>query len=167
MRAALGICGVALLAGCGSFSGFQPATPEGYDGPTVNVADQSTLQGDSLAHVFEMTAVDGRRLLSTSIATLQAHQGRGFSAAPVALSNELPPRPAVVRLQAVTQYAAPLLAMRGHGCRVSGDLAFTPEAGKAYRVAGRIAPDACEAWIEDRATRQPVTGKVSGPGTGP
>ncbi len=155
-----------LMAGCSSFSGFQPATPEGYDGATVNVADTTTQVSGSLVHVFEMTQIDGRRLLSTSIATLQANQGRGFSVAPVALSNEVPPRPARVRLQAVTQYAAPLLAMANPTCRVEGDVAFAPEAGKRYRVAGRIGAQGCEAWIEDLATQQPVTDKVSGKGTG-
>lgn len=155
----------ALLAGCSSFSGFQSATPDDYVGATVNVSDQVALVGGELAHVFEMTQIDGRRLLSTSIATLQANQGRGFSTAPVALTNELPPRPARVRLQAVTQYAAPMLAMQNPTCRVQGEVVFTPEAGTAYRVAGRIAPEACEAWIEDLATKQPVTEKVSGNGT--
>ena len=156
-----------LLAGCSSFSGFQPATPDGYVGPTVNVGDQSTPVSSQLVHVFEMTQIDGRRLLSTSIATLQANHGRGFSTEPVALSNEVPPRPARVRLQAVTQYAAPLLALQNPTCRVEGEVAFTPEVGKAYRVAGRISAEACEAWIEDLATKQPVTAKVAGKGSGP
>jgi hypothetical protein len=155
-----------LLTGCAGFSGFQPATPDSYDGPTVNVADQAAQVSGSLVQVFEMTQIDGRRLLSTSIATLQANQGRGFSVAPVALSNEVPPRPARVRLQAVTQYAAPLLALRNPTCRVEGDVDFAPEAGKRYRVAGRIAAEACEAWIEDIETGRPVTDKVAGKGTG-
>lgn len=163
---AVALCAALLLAGCAGFSGFQPATPDGYDGPTVNVADQTVQMSGSLAHVFEMTLIDGRRLLSTSVATLNANQGRGFSVAPVAMSNEVPPRPARVRLQAVTQYAAPLLAMTNPGCRVQGDVAFAPEAGKRYRVAGRIAAQACEVWIEDGETGQPVTEKVVGKGTG-
>ena len=165
MRAAAWVAALP-LAGCASFSGFQPATPDGYDGPTVNVADQTTQVNANLAQVFEMTQVDGRRLLSTSIATLQANQGRGFSVAPAALSNEVPPRPARVRLQAVTQYASPMLAATNPTCRVEGDVAFAPEAGKAYRVAGRITAEQCAVWIEDRATQQPVTERVSGKGTG-
>lgn len=153
------------LAGCASFKGFQPATPDGYDGPTVNVADQTVPVSGTLAHVFEMTQIDGRRLLSTSIATLQANQGRGFSETPVALSNEVPPQPARVQLQVTTQYAAPLLAMQNPTCRSVGEVSFTPEAGKRYIVNGRIAADVCEVWIEDAASKQPVTDKVSGPGT--
>jgi len=157
---------LALLAvGCASFSGFEPATPPDYTGPTVNVADQAVPASGQLLHVFEMTQVDGRRLSTTSMATVRANQGRGFAVSPVALTNELPVRPARVRLMAATQYAAPILAMTRPTCQVLGDVAFTPEAGKAYRVAGRIAAEACEAWIEDLATRQPVTEKVSGKGT--
>lgn len=156
----------ALLAGCSSYQGFQSATPDGYDGPTVNVADQVVLVNSDLAHVFEMTQLDGRRLLSSSIATLQANQGRGFTTAPVALSNEVPPRPARVRLQAVTQYAAPLLALQHPTCRVQGEVAFAPEAGRRYRVAGRIEKAQCTVWIEDAADGRPVTDVVSGKGTG-
>jgi hypothetical protein len=168
MRAAATAAAAAalLLAGCASFSGFQPATPDGYDGPTVSVADQTQPVSGSLAHVFEMTRFEGRRLLSTSIATLQANQGRGFSITPVALTNEVPPGPARVRLQVVTQYAAPLLAMTHPTCRVEGEVAFTPEAGRRYRVAGRIDGRSCAVWIEDTATGRPVTEAVSGPGTG-
>ena len=153
----------ALLAGCAS---FEPAAPADYQGPTVNVADQVLPVSDQLVHVFEIRRVDGRRLLSSSIATLNANQGRGFSVKPVALSNELPLQPTRVRLQAATQYAAPILAMTNPTCRAQGEVDFTPEAGKAYRVTGRIAADACEAWIEDAATQQAVTTKVSGKGTG-
>lgn len=155
-----------LLGGCASFSGFQPATPDGYDGPTVNVADTAVLVNADLAQVFELTHVDGRRLLSTSIATVQAHQGRGFTSTPVALTNELPPRPARVRLQGVTQYARPMLALSQPNCRVAGEVAFTPEAGRRYAVNGHIGAVSCEVWIEDLATRQPATAKLSSKGTG-
>ncbi|MBV8033980.1 hypothetical protein [Roseateles sp.] len=150
------------LAGCAS---FEAATPPDYSGPTVNVADQARQVSGQLLHVFEMTQVDGRRLSSTSRATVSANQGRGLAVSPVVLTNELPLRPARVQLQALTQYAAPILAMTHPTCRVQGEVAFTPEAGKAYRVAGRIAPEACEAWIEDLATQRPVTDKVTGKGT--
>ena len=36
----------------------------------------------------------------------------------------------------------------------------------AQRKAGRVAAEACEVWIENLATHQPVTAKVSGKGTG-
>lgn len=152
-----------LLAGCAS---FEPATPADYTGPTANVADQAVPVSGQLLHIFEITRVDGRRLSSTSMATVGANQGRGLAIKPVTLSNELPLQPVRVQLQAATQYAAPILAMTHPTCRVQGEVAFTPEAGKAYRVAGRIAAAACEAWIEDLATQQPVTAKVSGKGTG-
>jgi hypothetical protein len=161
MKAAA-LAAAVLLAGC---AGYQPATPPEYTGPTANVADQAVPVNGRLLHVFEMTEVDGRRLATTSMATVRANQGRGFHVKPVALTNELPLRPARVKLQVATQYAAPILAMTNPTCQVQGEVAFTPEAGKGYRVAGRVAPEACEAWIEELATQQPVTAKVSGKGT--
>jgi len=153
----------ALLAGCAS---FEPATSPDYAGATANVADQAVLVSGQLLHVFEITQVDGRRLSSTSMATVGANQGRGLSIQPVALTNELPLHPTRVQLQVATQYAAPIQALMSPTCRVQGEVAFTPEAGKAYRVGGRIAPEACEAWIEEITTHQAVTAKVSGKGTG-
>lgn len=164
MSRAACLLAAAALCGCAGFKGYEPATPPDYDGPTVNVADQVRPVGAELAHVFELTQVDGRRLSTSSMATVHANQGRGFSVAPLALTNELPLRPARVQLQAVTQYATPLLAVKHPTCRSTGEVAFTPQPGKAYRVTGRIAADACEVWIEDLATQQAVTATVSGAG---
>lgn len=161
---ALPLLGGLLLAGCAS---IEPATPADYVGPTANVADQAIAVSEQRLTIVEMTAVDGRRLSSTSMATVGTTQGRETARSPVvALTNELPLQAARVRLQATTQYTAPLLALQNPTCRVQGDVDFTPEAGKAYRVTGRVAADACEAWIEDLATHQAVTAKVSGKGTG-
>ena len=160
---ALAALGATLLAGCAV---FEPATPPDYTGPTANVADQAVPVSAQLLHIFEITHVDGRKLSSTSMATVGPGQGRGPATQPIALTNELPLRPARLQLQAATQYAAPIQAMRSPTCRVQGEVDFTPEAGKAYRVAGRVDAEACEAWIEDLATHQAVTAKVSGKGTG-
>lgn len=157
-----------LLAGCasaGSFSAFEPATPADYTGPTVNVADQAVAVGPQRLHVFEMTQVDGRRLASSSVATTRAGQGGAMTVTAVALSNELAVRPARVQLQAATQYASPLVALSNPTCRTVGEVVFTPREGVRYAVRGRIEAQACEVWIEDLATGQPVTDKVTGPGT--
>lgn len=157
-----------LLAGCagtGSFSAFEPAAPADYAGPTVNVADQAVAVGPQRLHVFEITQVDGRRLASSSVATTRAGQGGAMTVTAVALSNELAVRPARVQLQAATQYASPVVALSNPTCRTVGEVSFAPEEGKRYVVKGRIEPQACEVWIEDLATGQPVTDKVSGPGT--
>jgi hypothetical protein len=160
---------VLLLAGCShlqSFNAFEAATPPDYTGPTANVADQVVAISPQRLHVFEMTQVDGRRLSSSSMASARAGQGSGMTLKAVALTNELPLRPAQVRLQATTQYASPMLAMSNATCRTAGEVSFTPLDGKRYAVNGRIAADACEAWIEDLGTGRAVTNKVSGPGTG-
>ena len=159
-----------LLAGCTgikSFTAFEAATPPDYTGPTANVADQVVAISPQQLHIFEMTQVDDRRLASSSMASTRAGQGSGMTVAPVALTNELPLRAARVRLQATTQYASPMLAMSNATCRTVGEVSFTPEEGKRYVVGGRIAAKVCEVWIEDPATGQAVTEKISGPGTAP
>ncbi|WP_457417798.1 hypothetical protein [Roseateles sp. P5_E7] len=158
-----------VLAGCTSvksFSAFEPATPADYTGPSANVADQVVVISAQRLHVFEITQVDGRRLASSSMASTRAGQGSGMTLTPVALTNELPLRPAQLRLQAATQYASPMLAMSNASCRTFGEVRFTPAEGKRYIVNGQIAENVCEVWIEDLETRQPVTEKISGPGTG-
>ncbi|MDR7270879.1 hypothetical protein J2X20_003537 [Pelomonas saccharophila] len=157
-----------LLSGCAgvkSFTALEPATPPDYTGPTANVADQVVAVSPQRLHVFEMTEVDGRRLSSSSMASGRAGQGSGMTLTPVALTNELPVMALRVRLQAATQYASPLVSMSNPSCRTVGEVGFTPQEGKRYAVNGRIAADACEVWVEDSATRQPVTEKLTGPGT--
>lgn len=157
-----------LLSGCTShksFSAFEPATPPDYTGPTANVADRVVAVSPQRLHVFEMTEVDGRRLSSSSMASARAGQGTSMTLMPVALTNELPLRPARVRLQAATQYASPLVSMSNPGCRTLGEVSFTPQQGKRYAVNGRIEAQACEVWIEDATTGQAVTEKLGGPGT--
>lgn len=157
-----------LLPGCTSvksFSAFEPATPPDYTGPTANVADQVVVVSPQRLHVFEMTEVDGRRLSSSSMASARAGKGSGMTLAPVVLTNELPLQPARVRLQAATQYASPMVSMSNPSCRTVGEVGFTPQQGRRYTVNGRIAGGACEVWIEDGETRQPVTEKLTGPGT--
>lgn len=168
MRAAatLAALAAALLAGCSGYGAFEPATSPDDTGPTVNVADQAQRVSGQRLHIFEIVQVDGRRLSSTSMATLRGKQDGGFAAVPVALTNELPLRPVRLRLQAATQYASPVLALQSPTCQVQGEVDFRPAAGQAYRVAGRITADMCEAWVEDLATQQPVTARVSGRGTG-
>ena len=161
---------MALLAGCTSFksfSAFEPATPADYTGPTANVADQVVAVSPQQLHVFEMTQVDGRRLASSSVATTRAGQGSGMTVTPVTLTNELPLAAARVRLQAATQYASPVLGLSNPHCRTVGEVDFTPAEGRRYVVAGRITADACEVWIEDVASKQAVTQKITGPGTKP
>lgn len=158
-----------LLSGCTSFKSFnalEPATPADYTGPTANVADQVLAISPQQLHVFEMTQVDGRRLASSSMASTRAGQGSGMTVAPVTLTNELPLTPLRVRLQAATQYASPLLGMSSPHCRTVGEVDFTPAESRRYVVNGRIAADRCEVWIEDLASKQVLTEKISGPGTG-
>lgn len=157
-----------LMSGCTSFrsfTAFEPATPPDYTGPTANVADQVVAISSQRLTIFEMTQVNGRRLASSSMATTRTGQGSGMMLTPVPLTNELPLQPALVWLQATTQYASPMIAMTNPSCRTVGGVNFTPEEGKRYIVNGRITPKACEVWIEDLATRQPVTEKITGPGT--
>ncbi|WP_457444881.1 hypothetical protein [Roseateles sp. P5_E4] len=157
-----------LLSGCTSFktfTAFEAATPPDYSGATANVADKVVAISPQQLHVFEMTQVDDRRLSSSSMASTRAGQGSGMTVTPVSLTNELPLHASRVRLQAATQYASPMLAMSNPNCRTVGDVNFTPQDGKRYTVAGRIAADRCEVWIEEMASGQVVTEKLTGPGT--
>ena len=151
-----------LTTGCAT---YEPASPADYIGPKATVGDQAVPISSSLVHMFEMTRIDGRKLRGSGAATAGANQGRGFAIAPVTQSNDVPTRASKVTLAAGTQYAAPILALTNPTCRVEGEVEFAPEAGRTYRVTGRIAPEQCEVWIEDLAARQPVTKKVTGKGT--
>ena len=162
MRFAIAISVLITLTACAT---FEEATPKGYTGPTVEVADTASTQSPRLVHMFELRAVDERRIRSSGIATVSANQGQGFNQRAVVVKHKVPATSVKVTLGASTLYAAPILAMTNPTCRVEGQVEFKPQTGRSYVVNGRIAPEACAAWIEDAETKKPVTAEVSGKGT--
>ena len=161
-RSAIAIFVLASLTACAT---FEESTPIGYAGPTVEVSDTASTQSPRLVHMFELRAVDGRRIRSSGIATVSANQGQGFNQRAVVVKHKVPATSVKVTLGASTLYAAPILAMTNPTCRVEGQVDFKPEAGRSYVVNGRVTPEVCAAWIEDAETKKPVTAEVSGKGT--
>ena len=161
-RLALVLSASVVVAGCAT---FEEPVPPAYTGPTAEVKDSAVTPSNSLAYIFELQAIDGKRLRSSSIATRTANAGRGMSQTAVVVDRKIPAVPSKVSLGASTQYAAPILAMLGSTCSVEGTVDFNPEPGKTYVVRGQVAPEACSAWIEDAQTQRRVTAEVTGPGT--
>jgi hypothetical protein len=155
------LLGTALLSACAT---FDEGTPANYSGPTAAVADSAVPQSARLVHIFELRQVDGRRLRSSGIATSSANQGQGFNQRAVTVTHKVPATPVKVTLGASTQYAAPILAMLNPTCRTEGEVEFKAEAGKLYRVVGKVTPEVCAAWIEDAESGKAVTAEVTGPG---
>ena len=161
-RSAIAVSVLGTLTACAT---FEEPIPKGYAGPTVEVADTASTQSPRLVHMFELRAVDERRVRSSGIATVSANQGQGLSQKAVVVKHRVPAAAVKVTLGASTLWAAPILAMTNPTCRVEGQVDFKPEAGRSYVVNGRITPEACAAWIEDAETKKPVTAEVSGKGT--
>ncbi len=138
-----------LLGGC--VSAPQPV-PKGYTGPVAKIADTSSPVSDTKIYFFELEGIDGRGVLSSSVATTQTNHGRGFYMEPVLEARAVPAGgPLKLKLGAYTHVAAPILAFGGKMYSVSGEVEVTLEADKTYRVKGVLSKEYCAVWLEDEA----------------
>lgn len=148
LRFLLPLLGALLLGGC--ISGPQPV-PKGYVGPLATIADTSAPVSSTKIYYFELEEVDGREVLSSSMATMRTNQGRGFYMEPVLEARQVPAGPRKLKIGGYTVVAAPILAFGGKMYSVSGEVDVTLEADKTYRVKGVLSKEYCGVWLEDSA----------------
>jgi len=98
---------------------------------------------------FYLARVNGRRVDNSLSQTSQANYGRGFSLTPVPVSRDIPSEPAKFTIYGRTHYAAPILELMNKVYEISGDVSFTPVAGRTYTVKGKLADEGSSVWIED------------------
>ena len=151
---------VVVLAGC--------ATPEPppapLSGPRALLSDSGERQSASLAHLYYASKLAGRRIDNAGDATFQATQGRGMALQMVLRDREVAAGEISLTLNGATQYAAPIQAMLGKTCRVSGDVKLQVQADQRYTVRGRFDASGCAVWIADAAGVEVAGTRVTGPG---
>lgn len=136
-----------VLGGC--VSAPQPV-PKGYTGPVARIADTSAPVSSTKIYFFELEGIDGRGVLSSSVATMRTNQGRGFFMEPVLEGRAVPAGgPHKLKLGAYTHVAAPILAFGGKMYSVSGEVEVTLEPDKTYLVKGALSKEYCAVWLED------------------
>ena len=152
---------VALCAGCAT---YEPTLPKDYAGPTATIAEHVFSEGDTKGQLFYIESIDGKEILSSHQATLKATLGRGFSLALRSVEHVVPARPLRLKLVGTHMTGAPIheMASRAAGTffRVEGELVFTPQAGGAYFVTGKLQKEGSAVWIADVKSEQPVTEQV-------
>jgi hypothetical protein len=152
---------VALSSGCAAYK----PVPEGYTGPVATLRDASETEDVSKARQFYVAAIDGNRVENSRSVTRQASHGMGFLLISRGYERTVPVRAMKVKLIATHVVSAPIheLASRAAGTffEVEGVVDFTPKAGVRYVVRGELKKNASSVWIEDEATNEVVTAKVS------
>jgi len=149
------------ISGCATYKPI----PEGYSGPTANITDSGIVEDGTKAQIFALTEIDGNKIGNSFIASAQASQGRGFSLSSRFIERAVPVRPMKLTLRASHVTAAPIQAMAlqlaGRFYSVEGAVDFTPKPDGRYVVRGELKAEGSSVWLEDEATGQPVTPKVS------
>lgn len=114
---------------------------------------------------FALTDIDGNKVGNSFVASAQASQGRGFALSSRFIDRAVPARAMKLTLRGSHITAAPIqaMALQLAGCfySVEGVVDFTPMPGGKYVVRGELKAEGSSVWLEDEATGQVVTAKVS------
>lgn len=149
------------LVGCAS---FEPM-PAGYSGPTASVRDTGFSEDGTKAQIFALVEVDGNRTPNAFGASANASYGRGASLTTVFTERVVQAKPIKVTLRGSHTTGMPIHAMAsqlaGTFFSVEGTVDFAPKAGGRYVVKGELKKEKSAVWIEDEATGEAATAKVS------
>lgn len=114
----------------------------------------------SSASIFTLTAVNGKDIDDSIMATRQASYGQGPVLSPVAVSRDVPAQPGIFKIKGETAWAAPIQAFFNKVYRVSGSINFTPTAGETYLVKGVLSDEYSAVWLEDVASHEVIDHKI-------
>lgn len=149
------------LTGCAM---YQPV-PSGYTGPVAIVSDSGFSENGAKAQLFALIEVDGHAIPNSFKASAGASYGSGFSLTTRIVERQVPAKPMRVKLRASHTTGAPIHALFsqaiGSFYSVEGVVDFSPQAHGKYVVKGELKKEGSSVWIEDTATQQPVTQKIT------
>lgn len=152
---------VLALTGCAS---FEPV-PAGYSGPTASVRDTGFSEDGTKAQIFALVEIDGNRTPNAFGASANASHGRGAALTTVFTARVVQAKPMKVTLRGSHTTGMPIHAMAsqlaGTFFSVEGTVDFAPKPGGRYVVKGELKKEKSAVWIEDEATGETATAKVS------
>ena len=163
MNLRIWLCLAALLslAGCATYK----HVPDGYSGPVAQLLDSAYQLSGGKGELFYIESINGNAIQNAANATRRASYGRGFALTTMTESRSVKAEPMRLKLVGTNVTAAPVheIASRAIGefFTVSGEIEFTPQRGKAYRVIGKLTKESAEVWLEDFETNTPVTAKIT------
>jgi hypothetical protein len=133
------------FAGCAAYKPI----PEGYKGDLAKVADTYQYVSSTKVYLFQLSEVDNRDVLTSSISTYERNYGQGFSMRIAMEEREVPAAESVLHIEGITYVAAPVLSLFGGMYSVSGEVTVNLEAGKEYFVKGELSELYSAVWLED------------------
>ncbi|MGQ0510813.1 MAG: hypothetical protein ACT4P9_09380 [Betaproteobacteria bacterium] len=152
---------ISMLSGCATYK----PVPDGYTGPTAVIVDSGFKEDETTAQIFALVEVNGQAVENSFHASASASQGRGFSLTARYVTREVPATPMKVTLKGAHTAGAAIQQMisqaTGIFLSVEGVVDFTPTQNRWYVVKGELKKGGSSIWIEDEATGQPVTRKVT------
>ncbi len=154
------VCSV-VLAGCATYQ----HVPENYAGPVVTIADSAFALTSAKGMLFYVESIDGNPVRNARNATAQSSYGQGFRLTTGIAHRQVRVVPMKLKIVGTHVTAAPIheLASRAAGefFTVSGEVDFTPVAGRRYVVDGELTKQLASVWVRDAETGQPVTEKIT------
>jgi hypothetical protein len=146
------------VAGCVT----PPSGPPPFTGPVAHFETTARYQTmNSENYVFVPAINGGDYYQNGTLATYRQLTKSGT----VYAAFDIPAGKSVtVSLSAHTLFSAPIFCMADPDYAVSGDVTFTPVAGKTYIAKGSFSSDYSAVWIEDKDTAA-VMGKISADGS--
>lgn len=157
----LALIPILFLASCATVGN---PVPDDYKGPVAVLADTGMQEDSTKGQFFAALAVDGKEIRNALGDSRSVSYGRGFSLTSRYTTRNVPVQAMKIRLIGTHQTGAPIHEMMSRAMgtffRVEGEVAFTPEEGRTYEVSGELKKERSCVWIQDAATRQPVTEPV-------
>lgn len=145
------------LTGCVT---YQPPVPADYVGPRAIIKDSVKVHSNSKADFFHVSQLDGKDIENSLIRTRVFNHGRGIEMTPVVIQREIPARTTKLSIRGRTEYGAPVLAFANAVYEIKGDVEFTPEPNKVYKIQGELGENYSAVWIEEESTNAVVGKKI-------
>lgn len=156
-------CLLAVVALHGCATKYTPV-PEGYTGPTAEVADSARPGNGMKSEIFAMTAIDSHEIHNSFDASGPERSGWRTTLITRAVARPVPITSMKVRLVGSHIHLDNMRAIvgdiAGTSFSVGGTVDFKPAPGGKYVVKGVLEKGGSSVWLEDRATGLPVTEKI-------
>lgn len=139
--------------------------PLDTDFSKVTIIDSYQAHDAEKSDFFYVESIDGKSIKNSLQRSLELNRGKGFRLDPYIIDRQVPANKQVkLTLAAKTQYGAPIQELFGKVYQVKGEITFTPEKDKKYRVVGELGEGSSSVWLEDEATHQVIDKKIQASG---
>jgi hypothetical protein len=155
----LSMLAAAVLVGCALSRNPLPAD---YSGPKARLRDSVTNYNGTKADYFFLYQYNGSSIRQTYNVSVDNSWGTGFMLLPPEIiERDVPAMEGRYYLIGRTHYAAPIQELTHGIYSVKGEIKFTPEPDATYVIRGALGALLAEIWIENAATGEIVSNKLS------